>query len=289
MGDVRTEGEPRPTGSASGNAAAGSAAAEVAEDRDPAKEIAGRLPVTDRRSWLILLGVGALLVAGVVWLVFGRAPESVVGNGMLVPAGGYVEVGVADVGVIDRVLAAPGDSVAEGQLLATLVDDRGVNRDIVSPVAGVVAAMDSRAGAKAVQGEAVAVLSPADARLEVVAFLPAGRGTLVQPGMTAYVGVDSLPQSQYGMLVGKVEAVAPLPVTDVRIRNILAGSEGLAEYFQSRGPVLEVRVSLVPDATTPTGYAWTLGDGPDAQLSTGVLATVEVVLSDAAPIENFVP
>lgn len=280
--------EPAPDGASQAGSAAG-VADPAANQRDPAQEIAERLPVTDRRSWLILLGIGALIVAGLLWLLFGRAPESVVGSGMLVPVGGYVEVGVDDVGVIRSVRVAPGDEVVAGQLIATLVDGGGVERDIVAPVAGEVAAMDARAGAQAVQGEAVAVVSPKAAPLEVVAYLPAGRGTSVSPGMAAYVGVDSLPESQFGMLRGRVDSVAPLPVTDVRILNTMAGSRSLAEYFMGKGPVLEVSVSLLPDAQSPSGYDWTLGDGPDTKLSAGMFTSVEVILKDTAPIQNLVP
>ena len=80
--------------------------------------------------------------------------------------------------------------------------------------------------------------------------------------MAAYVGGGFPAESQFGMLRGRVDSVAPLPVTDVRILNTMAGSRSLAEYFMGKGPVLEVSVSLLPDAQSPSGYDWTLGTAP---------------------------
>ena len=45
-------------------------------------------------------------------------------------------------------------------------------------------------------------------------------------------------------------------------------------------------MALDTDADTPSGYVWTTGRGPDAQVPTGNLASVSVELSDGSPLEQ---
>ncbi|MEI8334436.1 MAG: HlyD family efflux transporter periplasmic adaptor subunit [Chloroflexota bacterium] len=263
-------------------------AALNANERDPTREVAQRLPITDRPSWLILLGLGLLVVAGIAWAVFGSAPDAVTGHGMVVPAEGFVEVGTELQGTVIAVDVLPGDEVQAGSVVARIRTDEGEPVTVTTPVDGRVATVLVRAGGVTDRGTALLTVEPSGSELVVVAFVAAGPGKRVQPGMPALVGLASVPRSQYGMLEGRVEAVSPVPVSPERVILIVGGNVSLAEYFLTEGPVLEVTVSLKDDATTPSGYAWTTGQGPSSAVTPGTLGEVSVVVSDEAPLQRIV-
>lgn len=255
-------------------------------ERDPTREVAARLPVTDRPSWLILAALALLVAAGVVWAVFGSAPDVVSGRGMVVPAQGFVEVGTEIQGTVLGVDVAPGDDVASGDVVARIRTDDG-DVTVTTSISGRVATVLVRAGGITDRGTAILTVEPADSDLEVVAFVPAGPGKRVVTGMDARIGLASVPRSQYGMILGKVEAVSPVPVSPERVILLVGGNQSLAEYFTSQGPILEVTVSLKTDPSTLTGYAWTTGSGPASEVTPGTLADVQVVISDKPPIQRI--
>ena len=261
--------------------------AATPDERDPTAEVAARLPITDRPSWLILAGLGLLVVAAIVWAVFGSAPDVVTGRGMVVPAQGFMEVGTEIQGTVTSVDVAPGDVVAAGAVVARIRTDEGADLTVVSPTAGRVATVLVRAGGVTDRGTALITVEPDASDLQVVGFVAAGPGKRIVPGMAAHVGLGSVPPSQYGMIEGTVEAVSPVPVSPERVILLVGGNASLADYFTSQGPILEVTVSLIPDPSTPSGYAWTTGTGPSSEVTPGTLADVSVVISDAAPIDRI--
>lgn len=257
------------------------------DESDPAREVALRLPVTDRPSWLILVGLTLLVLAGVAWAVFGKTPDLVTGRGMVVPSQGFMEVGTEIQGTVKRVDVTPGVQVKRGSRIATIRTDDGGDVIVTSPVEGIVATVLVRAGGVTDRGTALATIEPADSEAVVVGFLAAGPGKRVAPGMEARVAPASVPRSQYGTMKGTVTAVSPVPVPPERVILVVGGNASLVTYFLTEGPILEVTVRLEDDPSTQSGYAWTTGDGPPGQVTLGTLATVEVVLSEAAPISHI--
>jgi len=130
-------------------------------------------------------------------------------------------------------------------------------------------------------------VEPQGSEAVVVGFVPAGPGKRIMPGMQARVAPDSVPRSQYGTMVGRVKAVSPVPVPPERVILVVGGNASLADYFLTGGPILEVTVVLERDATTPSGYRWSTGDGPPGTITFGTLVEVQVVLAEAAPISHI--
>lgn len=263
------------------------APAAETDARDPAREVALRLPVTDRPSWLILVGLALLVLAGVAWAVFGKTPDVVAGRGMVVPSQGFMEVGTEIQGTVRSVDVTPGVTVERGTRVATILTDSGDDVTVSSPVDGTVASVLVRSGGITDRGTALVTIEPAGSRAVVVGFVAAGPGKRVQPGMEARVSPASVPRSQYGTMKGHVTAVSPVPVPPERVILVVGGNASLVEYFLTEGPILEVTVRLQEDASTPSGYVWTSGEGPPQPVTLGTLAVVEVVLSEAAPISRI--
>jgi multidrug efflux pump subunit AcrA (membrane-fusion protein) len=256
------------------------------EQTHPADAVAARLPVTDRRGWTMLAAVALLVLAGLLWAVLGRAPETVSGTGMIVPANGFVDEGTSIAGSVTQILVSPGDAVEAGQPVAAVQTEAGATERIRASVAGIVVSVVARRGGITQPGTPLVIIDPVTTDI-AVGFLPAAEGGKVRVGMPALVAVSSFPEAQYGYISGTVRSVGQLPATAERIQLLVGGNDQLPGFVTAAGPVVEVAVALDADAGTPSGYAWTTGRGPDAQVPTGNLASVSVVLSDGSPLEQI--
>lgn len=78
--------------------------------------------VVSYKSWLILAGLGILLFALILWLIFGSIPTYAEGTGILIPRGSSIETASIPDGPshIEKLLVKPGDIVQKGQKLADL-------------------------------------------------------------------------------------------------------------------------------------------------------------------------
>jgi multidrug efflux pump subunit AcrA (membrane-fusion protein) len=252
----------------------------------PADEISARLPVTDRRGWALLAATALLVLAGLLWAVFGSAPETVSGAGMIVPASGFSDEGTSVIGSVTQILVRPGDVVEQGQPIATVGVKDGTTEQVRASVDGIVASVVARQGSTTQPGTPLLIIDPTTPDI-AIGFLPAVQGGKVRVGMPALVAVSSFPEAQYGYISGTVQDVGRLPATIERIKLLVGGNDQLPELVTADGPVLEVAVALDADAGTPSGYVWTIGQGPDAEVPTGKLVSVSVVLSDRSPLEQM--
>jgi HlyD family secretion protein len=78
------------------------------------------LQLIDRRSWLPLVALGALVGILVLWSIFGRVPVNVHGEGILIHPRTVVEIQVPGSGQLTRLDVRVGDVVQPGQTLATI-------------------------------------------------------------------------------------------------------------------------------------------------------------------------
>jgi HlyD family secretion protein len=153
-----------------------------------------------------------------------------------------------------------------GRILELLVD-RG---DVVSP------------------GTPLLNLEVISEELEAVLFVPATAGKRVQPGMEVRLSPSTVKREEYGSLIGRVTWAAEFPSTQRGMLRLL-GNEALVQRLMEAGPPIQVNVALEKDARTPTGYRWSSSIGPSVQISSGTLATGDVVVREERPINLVIP
>ncbi|HZF09828.1 MAG TPA: NHLP bacteriocin system secretion protein [Thermoanaerobaculia bacterium] len=81
------------------------------------------MQVTNPQGWLALTGLCGLLVASLLWGVYGRIPTEVTGEGILLRHGGVSNVVSNGAGQVEEVLVAVGGVVQKGQVVARLRQD----------------------------------------------------------------------------------------------------------------------------------------------------------------------
>lgn len=257
---------------------------------DPAAAVDARGASLGRPLVIALVGLCLVVVAILVWAIFGRAPQTVSGFGYVVPQGGYTEVGTKVTGVVESVKVEPGQRVRVGEELVrvNIADGDDSVESIVSPVEGTVTDVVALPGRVTVPGAPMVYLQRDGVPLIVKGFIPATAAEIVVVGGPVSVSPADAPRrAQYGVIPGTVVAVSPTPVTAERVGFIVGGNTSLVDYFLGSGPALEVTVELQQDPSTPSGYAWSIGQGPDVEIQAGTLSEVTVVVRDTPVIGWF--
>lgn len=78
------------------------------------------ITVTSAKSWLILIALGCILAAVVIWSITGSLATSVAAKGMLVKSGGIVDISSSEKGQISDIRVRPGDFIKKGDIVARL-------------------------------------------------------------------------------------------------------------------------------------------------------------------------
>lgn len=241
---------------------------------DPADELASRSRVLTRANVIGLIGCAVLVLAAVFWTLTARAPDTIIGKGMIVPATGFAEAGIAADGVVESVSVSPGDTVSKGEVLATVQTAAGAE-SVKAPITGEVVYLFARPGRPTQLGQPLVILQP-DTTNVARALMPADQAETISPGMRAWVSPSSAPRGQYGFIVGTVKTVSPAPVTREQLLATLGDNAALVDYLLSAGPSQEVTIEL-NEGDTPSGYEWTIGQGPDYEINSSTLSDVAVV------------
>ena len=254
---------------------------------DPAAAVNESDKPLSRPLVVSLIGLIVLVAAVLVWAVFGRAPQTVSGFGYVLPAGGYTEVGTTLSGVVKSVDVEPGQRVLKGQeLLSISVEGQNDPTPVLSPGVGLVVEVSALPGRVTLPGDPMLFMQPDGAQLIVKAFVLATESATIRVGMEALVSPADAPRrAQYGVILGTVAALSPTPVSAERIDFIVGGNSTLVDFFLAGGPVIEVTIELTPDPSTPSGYAWSIGQGPDVEISSGTLSDVSMLVRDKSVLE----
>ncbi len=78
------------------------------------------MEVTKAKGWIALASTGFLIIIAILWSIFGAIPIRVDGKGILITGGSLIDVTAGTAGQIGSILVKPGDTVKEGQVIATV-------------------------------------------------------------------------------------------------------------------------------------------------------------------------
>jgi multidrug resistance efflux pump len=247
----------------------------LGDDPNPLEHIDHLFRHTGRRLWVGVVGLALLLGAGVLWTVVTTQALTMTAPALVVPPEGVYAVGAGQPGLVTQVLVAEGDLVEKEEVLSVIdLADGGVAQ-IRSPIRGRVVAADIRLGDTLTGADAVFRIAP-DSPLDGVALVPADQVSRIRVGMPATLAVNGVARTEYGVVAGRVSYISPIAVSTARLQQI-SGDDSLVGLTQQLGPLREVRITL-DVADTPSGLAWTRGEGPAGTLPIGIRAqaTVEV-------------
>jgi len=190
---------------------------------------------------------------------------------------------------LDQQLEARQTAIRDLELaIKDLTAKLGENVNVLSPYSGRVLEVLANRGDVVNPGTAILSVEVLSENLQAVLFVPASAGKRVQPGMTVRVTPSTVKREEYGSMLGKVTWVAEFPSTSRGMIRLL-GNEALVNKLMQQEPPIQVNVALERDPATPTGYRWSSSRGPNLRISSGTLASGDVVVQEDRPFRLVIP
>ena len=283
------------------------------------------ITVTQPVAWMALFTICFMVVSIVVWSIFGVMSVSVQSVGMILDPAGMVNVYHDMGGKIAEILVRPGNRVRKGDVVAKLVlpsmiNDivtirgdlmRSLNQDqvgenvsrfdslvnmwfysfnVVSTFDGIVTEVKVNLGDVVAAGNtSVCSIRLDQHRDDVIAvmYVPAESGKKIAPGMVAQLVPSGADQKEDGNLMGVVRSVSLYPVSSNGIMKTLGNSDVVNWILGKIGnAVMEVKVDLVKDPGSPSGYLWTSRVGDQKPLTVGTICTGSIVTDRQPPLNR---
>jgi len=154
---------------------------------------------------------------------------------------------------------------------------------VLAPQAGELATVLAEPGQAVAAGQTLATLLPAGGTLEAELYVPTRSAGHVGPGMPVWLRVDAFPYARYGQLAGRVREVSrsAVPTADLAAAGLdaspraLGGADGAGSGGQN---VYRVRVALdapLPDDAT---LAWRSALKPGMHVQASLVAEKRTLL-----------
>jgi HlyD family secretion protein len=160
--------------------------------------------------------------------------------------------------------------------------------EIVSPMDGVITEIKATPGTVVAPGKPILSIETAGSGLELLLYVPPEFGKKVAPGMEVRIEPSTVKKEEYGTLIGKVVAVSDFPMTAEGMSSVLQNPQ-LVTRFMEQGPPYAVRVELMPNTDSASGYRWSGGPGPSVKLSSGTTVRAAITTDRRAPISLLLP
>ena len=281
--------------------------------------------VTQPVTWMALTMLCVLAASIVLWSVYGVLSESVAAMGMIIDPAGVVNVYHEAGGKLSEVLVRPGMRVKKGDVVARLSQpsmmndiitsrrnipmsanrqqvesgianfDSMVNKwyqsaAVVSEYDGIVSEVAVNEGDIVGPGSTViCTLRRDQERDDVLAlmYVPIDAGKKVKGGMVVRLTPSGADAEQDGSLMGVVRGISSYPASTSGImKNI--GNMDVTQWIMQQlgGAVVEVRVDLVHDPRSESGYLWSSIVGNRPKVSAGSFCTGVIVVKRTPPLEK---
>lgn len=159
---------------------------------------------------------------------------------------------------------------------------------ITSPVDGTVINVQGSLGDMVDSGTVIMTIANNGQGLDALVYAHAVNAKQVNLGMRTLVSPKNIPKEEFGSIEGKVISVAEFPTTRDAMLSSLHNPE-LVKMFSVQGPLIAVRVKLIPDPKTASHLKWTSVVGPDQTITPGTLVSARIIVQQQAPITILIP
>ncbi len=283
------------------------------------------LPITTPIGWMGLAAISLLLLAVVIWSIFGSFTVRAEGMGMIMDSAGVVNISHITSGKIVDIYVTTGTQVKRGDLIAQIASpeqsadtrmaqyraelaenkrdimgrvyqydakkyQQDIDEVVYSEYDGIVDSVMVRKGSIINSGVPICSVRLNKKRDDFsgILYVPLDKGKRIEPGMTIKLAPNGVDVSETGSLIGVVRTVSQYPVTLQEIERQLGNSQ-MAQYILSsaNGAAMEIVFDLVKDKESKSGYLWTTSLGDKKQISAGSFCTGSIIIEKKPPIEKL--
>lgn len=239
-------------------------------------------------GWLSLWCLFALIIAAIIWSIFGQIPVTVQGKGIILTSRGLFTITAPADGIITEVPVKLGDWVAKDHLIAKL--EKG--QEIKSREDGKILEIYVHPGDFVKEGDTIAwaqyPLEKGD-RYICYGFYSVEDGEKISEGMEAKLGLENVDISKVGYLLGQVAFVSQFPVTERSMLGALQNPSIVKLLRDQHSSVIRTEIELQRDERAPSGYLWTTKNVPAGYIVAGTICDVTIVTDVKAPITYLLP
>ncbi len=119
-------------------------------------------------------------------------------------------------------------------------------------------------------------------------FIPFNSNAEVTPGMEVMIEPFTVNHNLFGWLIGKVVEVNHFVSNTSSILDELNNPD-LVALIQQQGPTYRVKIALITDPATKSGFKWSNRTGPPYTINTGTLCNASVLVKEKPPIDYIIP
>ena len=234
---------------------------------------------------LALVSVFIMMVVAVLWCVFGTVPEVVRGKGVIINIDKIESIKYPGNGIVENIFISNGDRVYNGQVIARVDQNQ-----VIANSAGVVMEIPLRKGDYVQPGTTIAVIDTADLDMpiEALVYFSGTDGKKLSPGMKIGLVPSTVKQEEYGYIVGIIMEVSQFPVSDNYLNSSLQNTALVNTFKQIMNPI-EVKVSIIPDPQSYSGYKWSSSKGPQQKIGSGFMCDASVITESHRPVSILIP
>jgi len=165
------------------------------------------------------------------------------------------------------------------------------NSDIVASASGRILEMQIKKGSIVQAGSIICTIGEEKEQtdaFEAVVYVPVDQGKRIKPGMEVNISPTTVKKEEYGFMLGNVVSVSQYPASAQGMMLTLGNSE-LVQQLSGEGAPIEVRVKLIMDSSTESGYKWSTPKGPPMVIDDGTFCVGEVKVAQKRPISMVIP
>ncbi|MDR2117059.1 MAG: NHLP bacteriocin system secretion protein [Planctomycetaceae bacterium] len=166
---------------------------------------------------------------------------------------------------------------------------------ICAPYKGIIRGISVIEGQSVNANQEIVLIEPrkdeeSNQRLELISivYVTSIEAKKIRPGQNALISPTIVRPSQYGSITGQVLSISDYPVSSEYLSMLFPNSV-LDEQFLAQGSVFEIRLSLDKSETSPSGYHWTGGEGPQIRLTAGTITNAMISVEQRRPISYLIP
>ncbi|MCX6250871.1 MAG: NHLP bacteriocin system secretion protein [Bacteroidetes bacterium] len=174
--------------------------------------------------------------------------------------------------------------------IADLQDDYDRQTIVCSPVDGIVIDKSVTSGDFVNAGTRMMVIEDLENQSNHLLdlFIPFNSNSIIEPGMQVMIEPFTVNHNLYGWLMGKVVGVNHF-VSNTNSMIDELNNPDLVALIQQQGPTYRVKIALISDPGTKSGFRWSNKTGPPYTINTGTLCRASVLVKERPPIDYIIP
>ncbi|NTU57858.1 MAG: NHLP bacteriocin system secretion protein [Chlorobiaceae bacterium] len=163
---------------------------------------------------------------------------------------------------------------------------------VIAPFSGIVTEVQANNGEQVAPGQQLLQIEPygnsLDEELRLDLYVASGNAKKIRNGMDVYIAPAVIKPEENGYIIGRVYSVSEYPVSVEAIAAEIRNQQ-MANSLASESPPYKVKVVLLKDSGSYSGYRWTSGKGPRVKITSGILCAGKIVIEQQHPVELVVP